>query len=353
MVAEKKYQHSEMFGKLKRIDEQITDNLTSVEYLKSLDILLDNALHPIIASSRYVDTFLAKILAWQSTNPKRKTTSIGKASLPSYITTFLITASPSDKIKIYQKIGFDRGITTQIIRSWMTVMEQYEVLCQSSDVSAGKIRDQHLVLTRAGATEESYAYGAYLQTKFWFNEAVKFKAAILEKYTRLCLVSAQRDYVKLKHRVDLNDIVQIYLMTASKAIDKCDANKGVLTTHIQNWLLSAKNIVIKSYLNKIPNTEVEEPEDKVAKSAVPSNHQDIIDHLLPATDEVPQEKFELAEENSVEDSSIKTDKIDRVRQLARFFDPKGYARLVMGIREYVTPVMAKQLTMSKPDLTVL
>lgn len=321
------YQHSEGFARLKRIKETIPDNLTSVEYLTTLDSLLECALAPLIINTRFLDTFLLKILAWQSGNPKRKTTSIARADLPSYITLFLITSDSEEKLSIVRKIGFNRGILFELIRRWYEIMAEYEAI--SSDLSLNRIEiltKRSKLLEKANVNEDGYAYGAYQQSKYWYDKAREFKAAILEKYTRLCLNTAQTDYVKLGCQVDLNDIIQIYLLTADKAIDKCDATKGVLTTHIQNWLKSAKNIVVEKYIMPEAGKQSSDTDEDITLDEIVNNRTNNYDNVSPIEDEIE-----------------KTARITRVQQLAKFFDPSGYARLVLGIKEHVTPGMLQQV----------
>jgi hypothetical protein len=318
------YRHSVAFAKLKRIQETIPNNLTSVEYLKTLDFLLENALLPILVSTRFVDSFLSKILAWQSKNPKRKTTAEGKKSLPSYVVLYLISSSPEQKHRIYNKIGFDRGITMEIIRRWLELMGQYEAIINQPELSLEDMRRARRILTKLGANEEEYPYGAYLQVRFWFDKASYFKSLILEKYTRLCLNTAQQDYVKFHHKIELEDIMQVYLMTASKAIDRCNADKGVLTSYIQNWLMSARNVVVKNYLGESEKTVLANTYEQVDKF--------IQDRVEP-----------VSLEETAEEKEDRVGVVDRVRMIAKFFDPTGYARLLMGVGEYITPRMEREL----------
>ena len=143
----------------------------------------------------------------------------------------------------------------------------------------------------------------------------------------MCLKTAQIDYVKLNYQVQLDDILQIYLLTADKAIDKCDATKGVLTTHIQNWLKSAKNTVVDTYL--APDQYrgyTEQEEDVTLDDIITNNRQDSV-----------------STESPIEESMDRKVKIERVQQLAKFFDPVGYARCLLGIKEFVTPSMLMQI----------
>lgn len=337
-MAQSSYKHSATFARLKQIHEAIPYNLTSVEYLKTLDYLLENAIHPIIISTRFLDTFLSKILAWQSTNPKRKTTSENKKDLPSFVVLYLISSNAEQKLKIYRRIGFDRGITTEVIRRWLDLMSKYEALVNVPEPTLEQIQMMNKILLAVSANEDGYPYGAYLQVKFWIERANFFKSLILEKYTRLILNTAQSDYVRFQHRIDLEDIMQVYFMAASKAIDKCDPNKGVLTSHIQNWLLSAKNVVVKNYLDEVPS--IQEP--------TRSDTREFVDKFV--SDRSISSESTSVFPSSVEDTLERIDTVGRVRQIAKVFDPKGYARLVMGIGEHLTPKM--QAILDKHSLKV-
>jgi len=323
------YRHSELFAKLKNIQETIPHNLTSIEYLSTLDRLLERSLSPIISSTRFVNTFLSKVLAFQSKNPKRKTTAEGKRVLPSYVVLYLVSSDPVQKIDIYKKIGFDRGITMEMIRRWLDVMKQYETIVNTLEPSLEDLKRLKQLEVMVGVYDHEYPYGAYLQTKFWFENANFFKSMILEKYTRMCLKTAQQDYVKLGYKIDLEDILQVYLMAASKAIDKCDSNKGVLTTHIQHWLKSAKNVVMKNYL------------DGHKEGSSPSSNSELIEKFISDHDISAEANPSVIE--SVEDKLERQGTIDRVRQIAKIVDPKGYGRLILGIGEYLTPLMESTL----------
>ncbi len=331
----KNYQHSEGFAKIKRLQETIPHNLTSVEYLTTLDLLLANAIHPLLENTRYVDTFITKILAWQSANPKRKAASVVRAELPSYVTLFLVTISPEEKLLLLQKIGFDRGIIFEMLRRWLDIMKQYAVVSSAPDLDRVEaLRRRQVLLAKANVNEDGYPYGTYHQVQDWYDKACKFKSAILEKYTRLCLKTAQTDYVKLQCSVDLDDMLQIYLFTASKAIDKCDATRGVLTTHIQNWLKSARNTVIRSYLQNYKENQSLDSEE---------SRQEVQDPSGSDGTDLRQSSRGALPSSGIEDMIEATECIRRVQQLARAFDPSGFARMALGIQEFPSDAMREQV----------
>lgn len=263
------------------------------------------AVFPLLEGTKFFDAFVGQILGWQTQNPKRKVCGVGKAYLSSYLVTFFLLNSPKKKLVILKKIRFDRSVILESIRQWLDTVKDYKHICEQTPTVHNlkrlvEITDKSLLRTGYGL------FSVFSQVKYWYDLTVNFKEKILEKYTRLCLNTAQRDYVELQGKVKLDDIIQVYLLTALKAIDRCDTEKGVLTTHIQNWLLSAKNVVVSKYINESTETNVN----------------------LVSLDELDDLTVDAVEDN--------TDTIKRVRRISKVFDPDGFGRLVLDIEEVLT-----------------
>jgi hypothetical protein len=312
------YRHSETFANLKGIQESISSNLTSYQYLSVLDHFLYRSVLPLIESTRFVDIFLAQILGWQTQNPKRKTSGAGRHTFSANATLFLLSDQAKQKLKILRSMRLDRAIVFETVRRWLTIVEEYEKL--SVQIASPELLQQLQDLGEKASLRPSYSlHSTYTQVKFYYEQASGFKTMILEKYTRLCLNTAQRDYVQMGHQVELEDIIQVYLLTASKAIDKCDTDRGVLTTHIQNWLLSAKNVVKASHMQN-------------AVRALSKGQGKSVEQLIESVslDDIPDVP---AEES---DSQEKEDTIESVRLIAKAFDPSGTGRILMGIHEVLS-----------------
>jgi hypothetical protein len=215
-------------------------------------------------------------------------------------------------------------------------MAQYEALADDvTETGPTKIQKMHRVLAQANVFSPEDAYVSYLQCQYWTNLAYGFKGVILEKYTRMVLMIAQQDYVRLEMKVQLDDIIQEYTTSALKAIDRCDATKGVLTTHIQFWLRSARNVVVKKYIN---NNEVS------IEDGAPSDDSDISPGYARYSDNaLGDDTSNDAPDTELEEIEERKHKVDRIRQIARFFDPSGCARLLLGVSEYPTPTFLQEL----------
>lgn len=315
------YKHSESFAKLKSLKEQISNNLTSYQYLSVLDDLLFRAIHPLIESTRFVEVFMSQMLGWQTLNPKRKTCGVGRHAFSASITLFLLSDSPKQKLKILRKMRLDRSMLFEILRRWFELAEEFANLSEAepTEESLLKLAD----LEAKCLIKQGYSLTAVYRTcNYWFQNSLSFKEQILEKYTRLCLMTAKRDYEDLAHQVPLDDILQIYLLTAGKAIDKCDSERGVLTTHIQNWLLSAKNVVVSTYL------QGDGQESKRVNISTTTNKK-VVDDLFESASLDDLEELS----HSDEDEREKLADLKEIRTIAKVFDPQGYGRILLGIRE--------------------
>ena len=342
-----KYAHSEGFARLKATKESIKENLTTYQYLSVMDDLLYRAVGPLVESTRFLDNYLAQILAWATQHPKRKISGVDRVKLGALITLFFLVEDGAKRLKIVRQMKLDRTILLEALRNWTRLAESYITSAKPDLLLAGRrtlvedIQDLALV---------------YHTVTFWYAETLSYKNKILEKYMRLCLTTAQRDYVDLGHQVDLEDMVQIYLLTASKAIDKCDADRGVLTNHISNWLMSAKNVAVAT-LDKSKTPKLRD-----------SAHQDVVDGLYK-TDEAggpgkgnsyaspnaqaqaqaqAQTHADMDDESGVaSDASLAAyredesrhaakDTAELIQRASRVFDPCGIGRLSLGIGQWLS-----------------
>jgi hypothetical protein len=145
---------------------------------------------------------------------------------------------------------------------------------------------------------------------------------ILEKYARLVSMRAQRDYQELGHKVRLDDIVQTYMLMTSRAIDRCDQNRGVLTTYVNHWFKTAKAKIIQDYLSNF--------QEHLASDILPESQDD---------KDTPMERLMNDADMwqaSIEDTLTRYDTIDRVRALSRAVDPTGYGRLLLGVQHVLS-----------------
>lgn len=319
------YKHSQSFAKLKSIQESIQVNLTSYQYLSVLDELLYRAVFPIIEGTRFIDVFLSQMLGWQTLNPKRKTSGLGRHAFSANTTLFLLSDNPKQKLKILKKMRLDRSMLFEILRRWTAIADELQALgtetaTKQKMIEFHDLQDRCLIKSGYGLTS------TYRVSHYWYKHALDFKRQILEKYTRMVLVTAQRDYEDLDKKVELDDIVQVYLLTAAKAIDKCDTDKGVITSHIQNWLMSAKNVVVATYLTGAGT-------ESNAVSLSTTTNKRLVDDMVESVNVGDLEELSHSDEDARERSSD----IDQIRTISKLFDPHGFGRILLHIQEQLDP----------------
>lgn len=310
------YTHSETFASLKTHKETITDNLSSHQYLQTLDMLIWNALTPIVHECpSLIAGLFAKFCSRQTRKPNTKMTSDLKEKLPVTMFNALYETDSSKVIDQYKTLYFNRGLLFGAISLFLESGREYVKLhsafLDSEDpVLHSKLRHLEIEL---GARSGSGLYAAVRQAEYWDKRARAWRGMIIEKYNRTALNSSKRTYVDYGHKLKLDDVVQIHLMMVGKAIDRCDARLGVLTTFINPWLKGARSQV-----------------DAEAKE------QDLesIEDLAERSDMEPTTEFDTTDEE-----------LEHLAYRARIVDPQGLVRTLLGIPQWVN-VQDRKLLMS-------
>jgi hypothetical protein len=306
------YQHSKSFEQLKGINESITGNLTSLQYLQTLDMFLWRALEPIHSECPSLfNNYLAKVVAHQSLRASTKFSSDDRTKLPILLFNLLSEPDPKKAHEHAKSMHINRGILFGFISMFLNKLKYYETLNSPFVELDGVFRksEMYRIEQEMGLRTGGSLYAAMQQVRYWDEKARDFKGKIIQKYTRMALLNAKAAYADYNHYVKLDDVVQVYLMIVSKAIDRCDARQGVLTTFIQSWFKSAKSEVAnmaKGQLDQSYEALSEEHGDAVS---------DIIGFSLPdTTSELEQ----------------------HISYVAKQMDRQGYIRAALHIPEFMT-----------------
>lgn len=297
------YRHSRAFSVLKATSETIQTNLTTPQYLRTLDDLILNAFKPILLSTSYVDGAISAIAGWQELNFRRKVSFLDRSLFYSTCFRFL-AATGQDRIDRFKEIKLERGLRFQILKRFLSATSEY--YSALNDIS---VPIDHALAVKARyetAFECDDLLVVIREVSFWLKIAEEFKRQISEKFVRLTINSARNDYVNYFEcrGVSLDDMVQVYLLAASRAIDKCDADQGALTSHIMKWFLTARL--------------------RVTQQRDAASTQDKLDNLS-----VQDLDPSLTLENETLDPTV-------VRYLAKIADPVGAARIALGIEEHLS-----------------
>ena len=303
------YTHSRVFDSMKHVKERIPNNYTSLQYLQTLDFFLWNALKPIaIECPRLFYNYMAKVVARQTLKASAKLTSDDKHKLALTFFNALMTHDDEKRFEATKLMYVNRGLLFGFISLFLRQMKQFQELQVKRD---GLLRLSQLkqIEVNVGLRPGGLLYPALMDVTFWDEKALIWKSMITEKYTRMALGQAQHAYTDYHHVVDLDDVIQIYLMTVNKSIDRCDARQGVLTTFIQNWFKSAKGEVA---------TLADRAQDQSIESLV-EDHGDAASDIIGCAE--PDRDHEL---------------MQHAAAVAAKVDPQGLVRTSLGIAQNVS-----------------
>lgn len=308
----KDYEHSESFSKLKNIREKIEKNLTSLEYLQTLDMFLWNALSPIQDECpSFFNNYIAKVVSNQTLKSSTKFSSDDRSKLPIHLFNLVTTHDTVKAREHVKKMFLNRGLSFGLIQLFLKKLAGYEKLNSPFVEMDNTVRKSQMwkIERAVGLRVGGSLYHCILQVKYWYEKAHKWKEMITEKYYRLALNSAQATYKDYNHYIKLDDIVQIYLMVTSRAIDRCDARQGVLTTFIQNWFKSGRSEVAD-----------------LAKTQSDQSYESLVEELGDSVSDV----IGYVEQDT------STELIEHIAFIAKPLDRLGIIRAPMGIPEIVS-----------------
>jgi len=301
------YEHSIAFDKLKGVKEKIQTNYTSLQYLQTLNHFLWEALTPIATECpELFRNYLCKIIARQTLKSSAKFTSNDRTKLPAQLFNALMAENP---VELAKDMHINRGLLFGFISFFLNRLAIYKKLHEQAVLGPRTRSICHHIEQQMGLRSGGQLYPAIRDVEHWSAKARKWKEQIVEKYTRMAIMQAQSTYKEYNYVVKLDDIVQVYLLVVSKAIDRCDSRHGVITTFMQNWFKSAKGEVAK----------LAEGHQDSSYEGLVEEHGDAIHDVLGTS--MPDLSAEMWQ---------------HVAFIAQQVDPEGLVRTKMGIPQYVT-----------------
>ncbi len=316
---------------LKTVKEQLPENYTTGQLLQVLDSLLIRAVTPIIENTTYMDTIISVTMSWYTDNPRRKISVIGRDKTFSLMFLYLTARSTKAKIKILVQLRLERNILFSAIYLFLKQASPYRDLVIQKIKEIDLLKKSRLesqlsdIKNALGASDNLYP--SLSSISFWVNQAVNFKNMLIEKYMRHIFNKARLFQIQSNYSVDLEDLVQNFVLATSKAIDKVDADQGTLTSYIDHWL---KNACYNSSFKHEYGIAYNIPQSfkvKIAKGECP-------DYNLAIT--LSDESLSnIAHTDTDGEFLDKTEEQKLVRRLAKAADPWGFARIHLNLSEVV------------------
>jgi hypothetical protein len=317
------YESSRVFSSMKRVDERIQKNWGTEQYLNALDTLIAHMMEPIIRSSNYLDYMVASILAWHSDAAQHKITAYDRIEAINYMMTFLTRTDPDEKVKVYRRTRFDRNISLLLADQWLSAVDGYRALCELQINNPEVATTLHEIHQRVGHTREHASlYAAVRAVKFWRSHVLELRQQIVEKYYRLIINEAKSFYELVQHSVSLDDTIQAMFIEASKALDKCNQERGTITSYLQRML-------------RFSRTKLNTEKDTAFSIRGTSRNGDYSYKAISLEDVENSEAAAF-------DATDTQDTVNHVRKLARLLDPTGLGRHSLGIEEWLPAIRQQQ-----------
>ena len=293
------YERSTTFGHLKRTQEHILENYSSEQYMNALDTCLHNGMYAILRCSQFLNDRMALLLNQYLHSGNVMYTSFGRKQAVESIQNFLSSEDIEEKFDIVREMRIHRNIIIQ----WLQDFKVQGTGIRAKFLKMKPVKD---LVAATYSFSAATLFCCYPDVTYWLDMGLKLRTQILEKYNRLVVNESRILYVKISHSAELDDIVQLLAIEAMRALDRCNVEKGPLTSYLQQYLkFSGSKIDFEkdsSYVVKGVRT------DYAHKSLDLENAMDI------------GHESDLAA-------------ILSVRQIARTLDPKGAARYALGIQE--------------------
>lgn len=252
--------------------------------------------------------YLCKIVARQTLKASAKFTSNDRHKLPAQL--FNMLRAPEATLVDHAKdMHVNRGLLFGFIAFFLNRLTEYKKLHEKARLGVVTRSKCWAIERQIGLRDDGELYQAIKEVEHWGAWARKWKDQIMEKYTRMALLQAQSTYKDYNYVVKLDDIVQIYLVVVSRAIDRCDSRHGVITTFMQSWFKSAKSEVAK----------LAEGHQDSSYEGLIEEHGDAVHDLLGTV--APDQSTEMWQ---------------HVSYIAQQADPLGLVRTKLHIPQYVS-----------------
>lgn len=223
------------------LKEKLQENLSSVQIARTLDGLLFKALTPLVQHSNYLEYTMVELLYHIFHNMRRKFSNRTHDDLRDSLFTLIVTKRKTGKTAEMRRLGLERSIYFKVLLTFEKDAQLY-VDDMPKAMAAGQKTPAMIRIEKRYRAENSPGfYHACANTLFWCKRAIAFRNMIVEKFTRLAWVEAQKARAKTGLQISVDDLARNMLISIFKAIDKYDPEKGPLASYIVWWFQDAKN----------------------------------------------------------------------------------------------------------------
>ena len=218
------------------LKEQLQTNLSGPKIDFILNYLLLNSLNPLCYNTKIPQQSISSILVQYTRDQRRKISHVPREKVVDYLFNAVV-GNRRNFLMYIRKAKLERGIVNHIIKHIYDKLKHYDENLSFKKQSQYATRDIRYI----GIKENNKRLGAAIRwSKYYYDEYIKFKNMIIEKYIRFAHNESQKAAKQTSLQVDVDDLFENCLLGVSKAIDRYDPDRGPLTACVRGWLQDAK-----------------------------------------------------------------------------------------------------------------
>ena len=217
--------------------EQLSRDIHTATLLSVLDDLLYAAFEPLYKETTFFRRLLMQVILYATEDNRRRISLIEKEKMNSW----LLKAVYNSDFDFFTMAKLDRGVYVDLISQSLEVLEPIEQI-EKGLLGKNKLGflEQRRKLALLFGVDQDRLYSLYQWVNSYLKLYLKFKEMIVSRYYRLAYHEANRIYHTQSKRIDTKDLFKNLVLSTWKAVDRCDASLGTLTSFIQRSFLNAK-----------------------------------------------------------------------------------------------------------------
>ncbi len=320
------------------------ENLTGGQIQEILDLLILQALTPIVTNTNIFDIQIAYILGLVTKNRKRKLSALPRDEFISILCQYLTTKDVDKKIQLLELAKIERGFLYNFVVNVLKSLEGFLDLYQQSLICADsaeslRLEQKLIVKSKAIGCKVDKVFCMYNQSRDYLELAYKFRNVIVSNYSKFAYKQAKIFCASKSKNFDFQDVWHNFLTAITKAIDKYDCSKGALTSYIKWWILNAQTSVSSQHGHEyglaylIPQVQRKSLAMKESKGSV--NFGVSLDDILNGSNSEVLLQNYVTSDSGLDGSIEQDEEAEIFKYLVKRADLNGgLARLYLDIAEY-------------------
>lgn len=216
--------------------EGLKHNLSGRQIMSILDRLLRGALQPIVNLTNLARRGLCDALVQFSFDSRRRFGSLERQETIDSLFSSVVTQRSRDHARLVLTMSMDRSVGSQIVAMFLKRTRGLADIERRAQLGID-VRPTLSSLGRSiGCSEPERLPAARVWAQHYMDLYEEFKSRVVFKYNRLIISQARAAAKHSALPMDMEETVKNYGMAVAKALDKYNADRGALTSYVQQWL---------------------------------------------------------------------------------------------------------------------